>query len=136
MTAKKRSEKRQRTVALAGRFSHEEAAQVRNKAQAYGGVSALIRHLTLQTPAPRHSTDRKAVARLLAELGKIRAELGKSGSNLNQLAHYANMDRYLTGSVGSAIEEHEQAIRTREELRLACMQGLGFERSRKPPEED
>jgi hypothetical protein len=130
---KKRSEKRQRTILLAARFSPAEAEAVRAKAEPCGGVSPYIRHAALGGQLPRHVADRAAIARLLAELGNIRSELGKSGSNLNQLAHYANMERWQANSIAAAIEEHDQAIRTLQELRLVCLQALGQERNRKPP---
>ena len=37
------------------------------------------------------------------------------------------------GAMGAALAEHEQAIRTIEEMRLVILQSLGFERDRKPP---
>jgi hypothetical protein len=133
MTARKRSESRKKTITLAGRFTPEESAIVRDKAKACGGVSPFIRHLTLDAPALRHVTDRDAINHLMEALAGIKAALGKSGSNLNQLTKYANMDRVLANSIAAAVEEHDQAIRTLQELRLACMQALGYERHRKPP---
>ena len=136
---KKRSEKRQRPVTLAGRFTPEEAAAVRAKAADAGGVSALIRALTLDVPPPRHKADKDAIARLSGELGRIRSELGKSGSNLNQIAYHLNAGRpgdITEGALAAALQEHEQVIRTLEELRLACLQALGQERKRKPPDKD
>ena len=136
MTGKKRSEKRQRSVTMLARFTPEESAVVRQKAEVCGGVSAFIRHLTLEAPLPRHRVDKQAIGRLLAELAKVRAELGKSGSNLNQIAYHLNAGRpgdVQYGALEAAIAEHEQAIRTLEELRLACLQAMGFERDRKPP---
>ena len=132
----RRSEKRQRTKVLAGRFTPAEALAVRAKAEACGGLSTYIRHVTLGARLPRHAADRKEIARLLAELARIRAEMGKSGSNLNQLAHYANMERWQANSIAAAIEAHEQAIRTLEEIRLACMQALGFEKERRDGKDD
>jgi hypothetical protein len=41
--------------------------------------------------------------------------------------------RLIGARIGSAIADYEQAIRTFEELRLVCLQALGFERDRKPP---
>lgn len=133
MTPRKRSESRRKTIPLAGRFTPEESIIVRNKAKACGGVSAFIRHVTLDEKTLRHVIDRDAIAHLLDALAGVKAELGKSGSNLNQLTKYANMDRLLANSVAATIEEHGQAIRTLQELRLACMQALGYERNRKPP---
>lgn len=128
---KRRSEKRQRTILLAARFTPAEARTVREKAEACGGLSSYIRSVVLGSRLPRHIADRKEIGRLVAELARIRAELGKSGSNLNQLAHYANMDRWQANSIADAILAHEQAIRTLEEMRLACMQALGLELERR-----
>jgi hypothetical protein len=133
MTPRKRSESRRKTITLAGRFTPEESAIVRKKAEACGGVSPFIRHLTLEAKALRHVTDRDAIDHLMQALAGIKAELGKSGSNLNQLTKYANMDRVLANSIAAAIDEHQQAVRTLQELRIACMQALGYERNRKPP---
>jgi hypothetical protein len=133
MTARKRSESRKKTITLAGRFTPEESAIVRNKAEACGGISPFFRHLALDAPALRHVTDRDAINHLMDALAAIKAELGKSGSNLNQLTKYANMDRVLANSIAAAVEEHDQALRTLQELRIVCMQALGFERRRKPP---
>jgi len=129
---KKRSEKRQRTIPLAGRFTPAEAEAVRAKADACGGVSAFIRHATLGAKLPRHVADREAINKLEVELAKIRAELSKSGSNLNQLTKYANMDRLLANSIAAAIEEHNETRRELLEWRTLLMQAVGEERKRKP----
>jgi len=134
MTGKKRSEKRKRTIPLAGRFTPEEALIVRAKATQYGGsVSSLIRHLTIGAPAPRHAAEREILARLLAEFARLRAEMGKQGSNLNQLTHYANMDRVLEASVADAVQNFNRGVDTLDELRLAALQAMGAERDRKRP---
>lgn len=135
------TEKRQRQIRLSARFNAKEAAAVRERADKAGqSVGALLRHTLLNAPLPasrhRPSVNHQAVARLLAELAKIRAELGKSGSNLNQLAHYAHLDRHQSSSITVALQEHEQCIRSLEEMRLACMQALGFERERSPDKDD
>jgi hypothetical protein len=65
--------------------------------------------------------DHVAVARVLAELGKI-------GSNINQLAKYANMGRYQESSI-------ELALRDLAELRLVCLQALGYELDQPGPDE-
>ena len=129
MTAKKRSEKRQRPVLRYVRLSRAEDAIV--VAKAAGNISGFLRALALDKRLAPSAIDREAITRLMRSLADIRSELGKSGSNLNQLAKYANMDRTLAGSIAAAIEEHEQALRTLEEIRLACMQALGHERERK-----
>ena len=136
MTGKKRSEKRKTPAIRKARFTPEEAARFDALAEEYGGASAFIRNRTLNAPLPRHKVDKGAVTRLRTELAKVRAELGKSGSNLNQIAYHLNAGRpgdIMDGALASALAEHEQAIRTLEELRLVILQSLGFERDRKPP---
>ena len=136
MTGKKRSEKRKTPAIRKARFTPEEAARFDALAAEYGGASAFIRNRTLNAPVPRHKVDKGAVSRLRMELARVRAELGKSGSNLNQIAYHLNAGRpgdVQYGALEAAIAEHEQAIRTLEELRLACLQAMGFERDRKPP---
>jgi hypothetical protein len=87
---------------------------------------------------PPSRIDRQAVSLLLAELAKNRGEVGKAGSNLNQIAYHLNAGRpgdVMDGTIGASIAEFDEAIRTFQELRLACLQALGFERDRKPPKE-
>jgi len=124
MTGKKRSENRKRTIPLAGRFTPQEAVIVRAKAEACGAaVSAFIRHATIDTPLPRNKVDKEAAARVLTALGDIRAEMGKSGSNLNQIAYHLN-----AGRPGDRVEGSlEDALRDLAELRIVCLQALGKE---------
>ena len=133
---KKRSENRKTTQIRRARFTPAEAAEFDAKAAAYGGDSAFIRARTIGAPLPKSRINKAAIAQLRTELAKVRAELGKSGSNLNQIAYHLNAGRpgdIQQGAIGAALAEHEQAIRTLEELRLAILQSLGFERDRKPP---
>lgn len=133
-TGKKRSEKRKRTIPLAGRFTPEEADLVRTKAQAYGAsVSNFIRQRTIDAPPPRRAAERELLGKLITEFQRHRAELGKQGSNLNQLTKYANLDRVLAASIAEAAEDVKRGIETLDELRLAVLQALGHERDRKPP---
>jgi hypothetical protein len=134
MSGQRGTEKRQRTVIIQSRVGPAERATVQAKADAAGvSISELIRYAVLNYRLPRSRIDRLAVNLLLNELQKIQGEMSKSGSNLNQLTHYANMERWQANSIAAAIEEHTQLIRTLEELRLACLQAVGSERNRKPP---
>ena len=118
------SEKRQRSCRLTVRFNDQENAAIRKIARSRGqSPGALVRTALLGVAparAPRRpSVEEQAVARLLAELGKI-------GSNLNQLTRYANMGRTLENSL-------EEALRDLREMRLACLQALGREPDRNAP---
>lgn len=127
MSERSGSDKRRRSIVLTARFNEEEARAVRQIADRTGySVGALIRHALLNVPPPRArrrpSVDHKAVAKLLGELGKI-------GSNINQLARYAHLGRYQSDSI-------EMALRDLMELRLACLQALGREPKEDPSESE
>jgi Bacterial mobilisation protein (MobC) len=122
MTGKKRSEKRRATVLRPARFTPEEAAIFDVRAKPYGGASAFIRYIALEKPLPRSKVEIRLLAQVLAELGKI-------GSNINQIAHHLNAGRpgdVMEGSIAAALRELD-------EWRTALMQAIGAERNRKPP---
>ena len=61
-------------------------------------------------------------------LGRVLAELGKIGSNINQIAYHLNAGRpgdVLDGSI-------EAALRELLEWRTALLHAIGEERNRKP----
>ena len=114
---------------LAARFSDHEVQAIRRMAERHGqSVATLLRTTLLNIPAPARSVRRptvevQAVARLLGELGKI-------GSNINQIAKEVNIGRRLRE------DSLEMALRDLGELRLACLQALGKEPRRGPKDED
>ena len=66
----------------------------------------------------------------VAALTKVLFEIGKIGSNINQIAYHLNAGRpgdVMDGSIESALAELL-------EWRTALMQALGYERNRKPQE--
>lgn len=118
MPPRQTSNSRKRQIVLTARFNEQEAHAIRQIAAQTGlSLGALLRHALLEIPAPharhRPSVDHEAVARLLGELGKI-------GSNINQLAYYAHLGRFQSNSI-------DVALRDLMELRLACLQALGRE---------
>ncbi len=86
--------------------------------------SAMCLAVLLDVPLPKRR--RPTVnAELLA---KVLAELGKIGSNINQIAYHLNAGRpgdVMEGSI-------EAALRELLEWRTALMQALGYERNRRP----
>jgi len=117
-----RSSKRKRMTTIQARVTEEEKAEIAAKAEAVGGISALFRVAALGYKPPKSKVDVQAVALVLAELGKI-------GSNVNQIAKHLN-----SGRPGETIENTvEAALRDLMEMRHACMKALGFEADRKPP---
>lgn len=112
------SETRQRSLVITARFSQQEARTLRAMAEQAGlTVGALIRHAVLKAQPPRAArrppVELEAAARVLAALGKI-------GSNVNQLAHYAHQGKFHS-------EEIDEAMRDLKELRIAILKAMGQE---------
>ena len=120
MASRSGSEKRQRSTIVTMRINPEEAATIRQIAQTRGqSVSALMRSALLHSRPRASRIEVQAVARLLGQLGKI-------GSNINQIAYHLN-----TGRPGDRVEGSlEEALRDLSELRIVCLQALGKEPQR------
>jgi hypothetical protein len=119
------SQKRKVTARIAVNCTPEQKAEIIKKIDATGlSPSAMCLAVLLDVPLPprrRPSVDTQLLAKVLAELGKI-------GSNINQIAYHLNAGRpgdVTEGSIQSAITELL-------EWRGALMQSLGYERNRKP----
>jgi len=110
------SETRKRQKRLPVRCTDEELAELRDAAAAAGftSVAEMIRARCLKTRrSPRlHPVDRQQLARTLGQLGKY-------GSNLNQLAHIANINHNPV----SEAQLHMIAAEVRE-ISLAVMGAL------------
>ena len=128
MSPRSGSEKRQRTTIVTMRISPQEAATIRQLAQSRGEtVSAMMRSALLHNRPRASRIEVQAVARLLGQLGKI-------GSNINQIAYHLN-----AGRPGDRVEGRlGDALRDLSELRLVCLQALGKEprREKHADEED
>jgi hypothetical protein len=119
------SNKRRRTKFVIARLNDEEHAAIAAIADKRGlSPGALIRLTLLNVPPTpgvrRPTADVKLLAQVLAELGKI-------GSNINQIAYHLNAGRpgdVMEGSIDAALTELL-------EWRMALMQALGYERNRK-----
>jgi Bacterial mobilisation protein (MobC) len=126
------SDKRQRTKIVPVRVSPVEHAAITALADKRGlSPGAIIRQTLLDVPpgptVRRPSADTKLLAHVLAELGKI-------GSNINQIAYRYNIsDGRPTGNIEAALDA---ALRELLEWRTALMQALGYDRSRKPHDRD
>ena len=111
------SEKRARTAHLTIRLTPGERAYIDEAADRAGLMTgSYARGMVLGGPAPRQArrppVERRELARLLGELGKI-------GGNLNQLARAAN--------TGVVVYENEidTALRGLAEVRDAILKALG-----------
>jgi hypothetical protein len=133
-----RSNRRRRDKILRARVTPEEKKLAEVKAKTMGSMGALFRAAVLGYTPPR-SADRDVMVKLLAQFSDLRGEMGKIGSNFNQIAFHLNAGRpgdRINGALGAALEEYDNAIRTLDELRLVSMQALGLERGPKPDKGD
>jgi len=126
-TGRSGSQKRQTTARIAINCTPAQKAEIMKKIDATGlSPSAMCLAVLLDVPLParrRPSVDTQLLAKVLAELGKI-------GSNINQIAYHLNAGRpgdVTEGSIQAALTELL-------EWRTALMQSLGYERNRNPPE--
>lgn len=113
------SAKRQRTKVLPVRFTPQERAQLEADASAAGmKAGSYIRWLLTHGEAPR------SVRRPPIELETLRVllgQLGKVGSNLNQIAHRLNDGQ------GLASTQLDSALRDVRAMRDAVLGSLGYE---------
>ena len=126
MSKRKGSGKRRRTRFVIARLTPDEHTAITALADKRGlSPGALIRQTLLNVPpgptVRRPTADTKLLAQVLAELGKI-------GSNINQIAYHLN-----AGRPGDRIEGSlDAALRELLEWRTALLQAIGAERKRKP----
>ncbi|MFN7835942.1 MAG: plasmid mobilization protein [Burkholderiaceae bacterium] len=111
------TEKRQRTRLKAIRLTPDELAAIEAAAERAGmTVGAYMRSVVLAAPVPRQSrrppVERRALAQLLGQIGKL-------GSNVNQLAKYGNVGRLIEDRHGAEAAADIAA------LRAAVMDALG-----------
>jgi hypothetical protein len=125
------SQKRKVTKRIVINCTPEQHAKVTAKTGAAGlSPSALCLKVLLDTPLPAR---RRPVADA-ALLSKMLAELGKIGSNINQIAYRYNISEGRPdGPIEGALEA---ALRELLEWRTVLMQALGLEHPRKPPKKD
>jgi predicted transcriptional regulator len=140
-----RQRKKRRTI----RFSDDENAIIEKLVEATRqSPGALLRAALLNVPLPRRRRSTvnddalgaylKAAAKVKDALKDSLAELGKSGSNLNQIAYMLNANTApprIINIIESAVNEHnaliaryEAASKDLDELRTMAMGALGLER--------
>lgn len=113
---------RTRNLPYSIRFSRQEREHAAELAARAGmPLAALIRRSLFNTPLPRAArrptAELKAVAQLLAELGRI-------GGNINQAQKHINAGH-------PQWNVWEEGVRALIEMRTACMEALGREQDRK-----
>jgi len=111
------SETRQRTRVVQVRLSEAEYAEIAKRAEAALLTPAsYVRAATLDAPPPRA---RRRPAVEAVQVARVLAQLGKIGSNLNQIAHRLNAGRSV------APESVDRAAADVSAMRDACMASLG-----------
>lgn len=140
MARKSGSERRKRGKVRTMRFSPAEDAAIEKMSRAAGySFSGLVRHALFENAPPptrpHPGVDEQALARLFPMLAAIKAEAGKHGSNINQIARQINIAGPDAG-IPRVAERLDEAIdlittfyeRDVAEIRLGIMKALGFER--------
>ena len=103
-----------RSLRLSVRLNGRERDELVKRARARGlSVTRLLVDGALELPLPRPHVsvadrDRALIDGLVGELDEVRAELGRVGNNLNQMAHGANISRELPAArrLEEALAEH------------------------------
>ena len=103
-----------RSLRLSVRLNGRERDELVKRARARGlSVTRLLVDGALELPLPRPQVsvadrDRELIDGLVGELDEVRAELGRVGNNLNQMAHGANITRELPAArrLEEALAEH------------------------------
>lgn len=149
MARKSGSENRRRNSPLSVRFDDTEKAAIKQMANACGySVAGYVRYQLFQQEPPRMRphphVDHQALTRLYPLLTGLKAEAGKHGSNVNQVAHHVNALAIsngpeavlrLSNSIETTLEEIQTFYeRDIAEMRLLWMKAMGYERGE--PEDD
>jgi hypothetical protein len=114
----KRSEKRHRQKKLTIRFNETEWQDVQTRADVAGLTTAGFSRAAILNAKPLRASRRPPVDR--AELAFLLADIGKIGSNINQLAKLANLGGW---------PEHEdlrQAVADIRWMRDVLLKALGY----------
>lgn len=104
------SQKRQKLNMVTTGYDDSELAALDEAASKAGLTRASYQRVqTLGTPPKTRSTRRPPIEREL--LAKLLGQIGKVGSNLNQLAHAANLDRTYRAEIMDAVAENRALSR-------------------------
>lgn len=126
------SETRKKSIPVTTRYDEIEFAVLSDAASKAGLTLASYQRVqTLQTEPRTRSTrrpsvERELLAKLLGQIGAVKGELGKSGSNLNQIAHAANLGDADRFDLGEAIRENRHAVAENRFLSREIMKAIGL----------
>src|SRR5271170_4606279 len=93
------TETRKKTLLVTSRYDAEEFAELEEAASRAGLTRASYQRVQSLAKPKTRSTRRAPVEREL--LAKILGQLGKIGSNLNQIAHSANLGREVQAEIAA-----------------------------------
>jgi hypothetical protein len=103
-SSRRGTETRKKSTPVTSRYDDAELAELDELASRAGLTRASFQRVqSLATPPKTRSTRRAPVEREL--LAKTLGQLGKIGSNLNQIAHAANLNQADQADIGSALAE-------------------------------
>lgn len=101
--ARRGSETRKKTIAVTTRYDVEEFAELDNAASRAGLTRASFQRVQSLSHPKTRSTRRAPIEREI--LAKLLGQFGKIGSNLNQIADAAHLDRVRAAEIGAAVAE-------------------------------
>ena len=102
------SEKRKKTLLVTSRYDEEEFAELSEAASRAGITLASYQRVQSLSKPKTRSTRRAPIEREL--LAKVLGQLGKIGSNLNQIAHQAHLGRDVSEEVLSELPGLRMAV--------------------------
>ena len=97
------SETRKKSFLVTSRYDEQEFAELEEAASRVGLTRASFQRVQSLAAPKTRSTRRAPIER--EQLAKVLGQLGKVGSNLNQIAHAAHLDRATSGEVKSSVAE-------------------------------
>ena len=97
------SETRKKTIPVTSRYDEAEFAELDEAASRAGLTRASFQRVQSLAKPKTRSTRRAPIEREL--MARVLGQLGKIGSNLNQLAHAAHLDNAQTGEVMATVAE-------------------------------
>ena len=106
--ARRGSETRKKTTCVTSRYDDSELAELIEAASKAGLTPASYQRVQSLVQPKTRSTRRAPIDREM--LGKTLGQLGKIGSNLNQLAHAANLDRTYRAEIMDAVAEYRALV--------------------------
>jgi hypothetical protein len=101
------SERRKKTISVTSRYDADEFAELEAAASRAGLTRASYQRVQSLSKAKTRSTRRAPVEKEL--LARALGQLGKIGSNLNQISRAANMNKFERAELDDALADLREA---------------------------